>query len=527
MQGRTKSTQLASVIDSQTGHKDATRPSLTPAEQEFAEHLRLSVLKELSTPGFTQIYIDFDCDHPPHSAQQWHFNLGVSPFSSAPAASGCCELAVPGRWRLHLRASYIKHWLADHTAQLELKLLSVQVLNLVASMQVRRQIRLDYQSYDYWYGYSRALQAIETLLKQYAQLQLPLVLVGEKGTGKLPAAMSLHCYRHAAAAPFIRSDCRAWEPNSAAKQLHDLAQQARGGSLYLAHTECLQGPEQTYLRDFVTRPKADFMLILGSRCVADIDALTAPECNEFLAWAEFHCVCVRLPRLQERVHDIRAFVQGFLTDNQLDLSINPAALAVLEAYSWPENACQLQSVLRKSAHLVTNELCDQQLLNWFPALRCQSLQLVKTTETAIPQAADFRSLSHISKRRHSFQAWFGVTQPELEHPALMRALEHIWINYPQPLALNNVAAKACVSPSHLSYLFKQRLQRSFKQILTEIRIDKAKHIFENMPARQITQVCIDVGFADLSHFEKTFKRVVGLNPRCYRQQFRQPLSTQS
>lgn len=227
------------------------------------------------------------------------------------------------------------------------------------------------------------------------------------------------------------------------------------------------------------------------------------------------------------MHDIRAFVQGFLTDNQLDLSINPAALAVLEAYSWPENACQLQSVLRKSAHLVTNELCDQQLLNWFPALRCQSLQLVKTTETAIPQAADFRSLSHISKRRHSFQAWIGVTQPELEHPALMRALEHIWINYPQPLALNNVAAKACVSPSHLSYLFKQRLQRSFKQILTEIRIDKAKHIFENMPARQITQVCIDVGFADLSHFEKTFKRVVGLNPRCYRQQFRQPLSTQS
>jgi AraC-like DNA-binding protein len=39
-----------------------------------------------------------------------------------------------------------------------------------------------------------------------------------------------------------------------------------------------------------------------------------------------------------------------------------------------------------------------------------------------------------------------------------------------------------------------------------------------MPNQRITDICFRVGFGDLSHFEKTFKRLVGSNPREYRRQ---------
>lgn len=505
---------------------------------EFEQQLRLTVEDVLTLPGFTQVQIEFTGSATQSRPQQWLFSLGVSPLSNTHSGTGHCECQLAGRWQVRVQASYVRQWLADPEAQLEVEVLTGQLQHLLAALQVRQQIRQQYQSTQYWYGYSRSIRALEGQLKQYANLRVPLLLLGEQGTGKLPAALSLHCYRYAEPAAFVQTDCRTWLPGSAAQHLAELAGPACDGSLYLAHTECLQAVDQLYLRDFVTHHAGHCLLILGYRTAAGIDALPCAANADFAAWADFHCVSLQLPRLQQRVQDIRPFIHCYLAEHQLSLQLTPQVLEVLQRYSWPENACQLQSVLKKAASLTTAALSVDQLFDWFPSLQCQPRPLLHNDDQASPPAAIApatdtpvtsapANTASLQQRRHSLHLWFGFSQPAQEHPALLRALEHIWKHYPQPLALNTVAAKACVSPSHLSFLFKQRLQRSFKQILTEIRIDKAKHIFENMPARQITQVCIDVGFADLSHFEKTFKRVVGLKPRCYRQQFRQPLSTQS
>lgn len=505
---------------------------------EFEQQLRLTVEEVLTLPGFTQVQIDFTGTFTQLRPRLWLFSLGVSPLSNTHSGTGHCECLQAGRWQVRVQASYVRQWLADTEAQLEVEVLTGQLLHLLAALQVRQQVRQAYQSPQYWYGYSRSIRALEAQLKQYANLRVPLLLMGEQGTGKLPAALSLHCYRYAEPATFVQTDCRTWLPGSAAQHLAELAGPACDGSLYLAHTECLQAADQLYLRDFVTHHTGHCLLILGYRTAAGIDALPCAADANFAAWANFHCISLQLPRLQQRVQDIRPFIHCYLAEHQLSLQLTPQALEVLEQYSWPENACQLQSVLKKAASLSAAALSVEQLFDWFPSLRCQARPPLHSEDRACPPAATApatntpatsasANTASLQQRRHSLHLWFGFSQPALEHPALMRALEHIWKHYPQPLALNTVAAKAYVSPSHLSFLFKQRLQRSFKQILTEIRIDKAKHIFENMPARQITQVCIDVGFADLSHFEKTFKRVVGLKPRCYRQQFRQPLSTQS
>jgi len=138
-------------------------------------------------------------------------------------------------------------------------------------------------------------------------------------------------------------------------------------------------------------------------------------------------------------------------------------------------------------------------------LNCESTQILMPPRTEIP----IQSPLNYAK----------------EHPALEKAVRYLGENYKVDLSMVELAQKCFVSSSHLSFLFKSRLGKTFKQLLTEIRIEKAKELFQTMPARQITQICSDVGFIDLSHFEKTFKKHVGLSPSRYRAQFRTPLST--
>jgi AraC-like DNA-binding protein len=59
----------------------------------------------------------------------------------------------------------------------------------------------------------------------------------------------------------------------------------------------------------------------------------------------------------------------------------------------------------------------------------------------------------------------------------------------------------------------------FKTLLGRIRILKARELLVS-DASNITQVALTVGFSDLSHFERSFRRVVGESPREYRRRAR-------
>jgi len=106
---------------------------------------------------------------------------------------------------------------------------------------------------------------------------------------------------------------------------------------------------------------------------------------------------------------------------------------------------------------------------------------------------------------------------ETFHPALKKALVYLAENYRQPVSLQELSQNAFVSPSHLSYLFKMHTKRSLKQILAELRITSAVEIIRQNPNTRITDVSLEVGFGDLSLFEKLFKRYTGFSPRQFKQ----------
>jgi AraC-like DNA-binding protein len=104
------------------------------------------------------------------------------------------------------------------------------------------------------------------------------------------------------------------------------------------------------------------------------------------------------------------------------------------------------------------------------------------------------------------------------HISLQRALRYIRQHYLEDIALSELAKNAFVSPSHLSYLFKSELGTSFKTLLACLRIEKAKRLLVQDKDARITDICLESGFGDLSHFEKTFKKWAGCKPKDFRRQ---------
>ncbi|MBP1963645.1 helix-turn-helix domain-containing protein [Paenibacillus aceris] len=80
-----------------------------------------------------------------------------------------------------------------------------------------------------------------------------------------------------------------------------------------------------------------------------------------------------------------------------------------------------------------------------------------------------------------------------------------------PITLEDMAARANLSISRFSIMFKQRYGISPHQYLMNMRVNHAKELLTNTDLSQesIASYC---GFADLHHFSKTFKKRTGLTP---------------
>lgn len=95
------------------------------------------------------------------------------------------------------------------------------------------------------------------------------------------------------------------------------------------------------------------------------------------------------------------------------------------------------------------------------------------------------------------------------------ALEYIREHYKEKLRLIDVADYVFVSQWHLSKLLNKHTGQSFSEALNKARIAKAKELLKD-PSMRIYDIAEEVGFQDLAHFSRVFKKLEGISANEYR-----------
>ncbi|MDO4308396.1 MAG: response regulator [Eubacteriales bacterium] len=95
------------------------------------------------------------------------------------------------------------------------------------------------------------------------------------------------------------------------------------------------------------------------------------------------------------------------------------------------------------------------------------------------------------------------------------ALQYMEEHYQEKISLSLVAEKTYVSQWHLSKLLNKQEGKNFSEILSQIRIAHARELLKN-PEYRIADVAEMVGFLDVAHFSRVFKKIEGISANEYR-----------
>jgi transcriptional regulator GlxA family with amidase domain len=77
-----------------------------------------------------------------------------------------------------------------------------------------------------------------------------------------------------------------------------------------------------------------------------------------------------------------------------------------------------------------------------------------------------------------------------------------------------IAESVRLSPTHLRRLFKSETDASLAAYLREVRLQRAKHLFETT-FLSVKEVASSVGITGISHFVRDFREAYGLRPSEY------------
>ncbi len=96
-----------------------------------------------------------------------------------------------------------------------------------------------------------------------------------------------------------------------------------------------------------------------------------------------------------------------------------------------------------------------------------------------------------------------------------QAINYMQAHCAERLSLGDVADHVYVSQWHLSKLINRHTNQSFFDLLARMRMERAKALLADSSLR-IHAIAEQVGYADVAHFSKSFKRLEGMTPGEYR-----------
>ncbi len=85
-------------------------------------------------------------------------------------------------------------------------------------------------------------------------------------------------------------------------------------------------------------------------------------------------------------------------------------------------------------------------------------------------------------------------------------------HFAEKISLDQIAENMYLSPFYISKIFKSEIGESPIHYLIRIRMEKAKELLEKKPELSVADVSGCVGYEDVYHFSKLFKKTYGVSP---------------
>ena len=389
-------------------------------------------------------------------------------------------------------------------------------------------------------GSAQNMRMQDRFVEKASQVNLPAVILGEQGCEIEYVAYALHLGGARPGVPFVNINCMALGVEAFEEELLDSFAKANEGTVFFSDIDELSYKAQARLAEILSSRSARLSSApgqensLGVRVIASAsrDLHEMAEERRFYQplLKELDFLNTRIAPLRERREDIRSLVDHFLEKYRGDQTryISDEALNLFAAYGWPGNVYELERVIARLVVMgeeeaisvddvydfapnLTNEFqtfaCNETVEN-----QCHSQETPERQKGASGRQIDRKSLDLVD---HLLKGQY--TEIQGFHTGIQKVLEYLAANFQEEISLRRIAQHACLSPSHLCFLLQKTVGMSFKNLLAVIRIQKAKELLMEKPHMRITEISTEVGFGELSHFERTFKRIVKRTPREYRQ----------
>jgi DNA-binding NtrC family response regulator len=238
-------------------------------------------------------------------------------------------------------------------------------------------------SLDRLLGDSEPMRAVRARLLRLAQADVPVLILGETGTGKELAARALHQASPRAAGPFIAENCAAFAEGvlhselfgheagaftGATARRRGLFEQAHGGTLFLDEVgELPPRVQATLLRVLqegsLRRVGGEGRVQVDVRIVAathrDLKGLVERGAFREDLYYRLCGASVELPPLRARISDLPLLIDAFLDEARRggrSLSLRPEALRLCARYPWPGNVRELRAEVQRWAVFCEDEV---------------------------------------------------------------------------------------------------------------------------------------------------------------------------
>jgi DNA-binding NtrC family response regulator len=234
-------------------------------------------------------------------------------------------------------------------------------------------------------GQSQQMQEVYRQIRQAAVTDMPILIMGETGTGKDLAAQAIHQQSERKNGPYVAVNLGALPSELVGSELfgHEKGaftgalerregkfEQAQNGSIFLDEISTIDQKVQVSLLRLIEQKK--FQRLGGKKTISTNARLIAAS-NQNLAdtveqgmfrkdlYFRLDVFRIVMPPLSERAGDVVLLVDEFIrrynkTFKKNILGISPECISLLESYDWPGNVRELKNVIQRAVLVCEGEV---------------------------------------------------------------------------------------------------------------------------------------------------------------------------